>query len=54
MADDDLAAEWEAMSEEGGDDVNDDDFDDVAVDGGGSGTSARVLNQDEIDSLLGF
>ncbi len=39
--DDDLAAEWEAMA--------DDDDDD----GGGGGT-ARVLNQDEIDSLLGF
>ncbi len=44
MADDDLAAEWEAMGE-------DDEDDDV---GGGSGTGARVLNQDEIDSLLGF
>ena len=42
MADDDLAAEWEAMG--------DDDEDDV----GGGGTGARVLNQDEIDSLLGF
>lgn len=44
MADDDLAAEWEAMGE-------DDEDDDI---GGGSGTGARVLNQDEIDSLLGF
>jgi len=43
MADDDLAAEWEAMA--------DDDEDDL---GGGGGTGARVLNQDEIDSLLGF
>tara|TARA_E500000318_G_scaffold80233_1_gene75358 strand:- start:15852 stop:16889 length:1038 start_codon:yes stop_codon:yes gene_type:complete len=43
MADDDLAAEWEAMGE-------DDEDDDV----GGGGTGARVLNQDEIDSLLGF
>ena len=43
MADDDLAAEWEAMGEDDEDDV-----------GGGSGTGARVLNQDEIDSLLGF
>ncbi|MEQ8332936.1 flagellar motor switch protein FliM [Nisaea sp.] len=42
MADDDLAAEWEAMA---------DDDDDA---GGGGGTGARVLNQDEIDSLLGF
>ena len=46
MADDDLAAEWEAMGE--GDENNDND---VAV---GGGASARVLNQDEIDSLLGF
>ena len=38
--DDDLAAEWAAMAE--GDD------------GGFGGASARVLNQDEIDSLLGF
>jgi len=40
---DDLAAEWEAM-------MTDDD------DGGGGGAqeSTRVLNQDEIDSLLGF
>lgn len=43
-ADDDLAAEWAAMLDSG--------------DGDGGGTSARestrVLNQDEIDSLLGF
>jgi len=37
---DDLAAEWAAMAEDG--------------DGGGGGGAARVLNQDEIDSLLGF
>lgn len=36
--DDDLAAEWEAMGDEEEEDVG----------------SARVLNQDEIDSLLGF
>ncbi|MCC9624114.1 flagellar motor switch protein FliM [Thalassospira sp. MA62] len=45
----DMAAEWESM-------LGDDDGDDM---GGGeeempSGPSARVLNQDEIDSLLGF
>lgn len=41
------AAEWEAMlsASDGGAD---------AMMGGGGGTSARVLNQDEIDSLLGF
>jgi flagellar motor switch protein FliM len=35
---DDLAAEWESMSDDDGEDVG----------------TARVLNQDEIDSLLGF
>ncbi|MEQ9333348.1 flagellar motor switch protein FliM [Thalassobaculum sp.] len=35
---DDLAAEWESMGDDDGEDVG----------------SARVLNQDEIDSLLGF
>ncbi|MRG73862.1 flagellar motor switch protein FliM [Alphaproteobacteria bacterium HT1-32] len=39
--DDDLAAEWETMMD--GDD-----------DDGGGGETTRVLNQDEIDSLLGF
>jgi len=51
---DDLAAEWEAMV---GDDDDDDDAgaDAGAGDGSGSGReSTRVLNQDEIDSLLGF
>jgi flagellar motor switch protein FliM len=46
---DDLAAEWEAMV--GGDD------DDDGGGGGDSGSgreSTRVLNQEEIDSLLGF
>jgi flagellar motor switch protein FliM len=38
--DDDLAAEWENMMD------NEDD--------GGGGETTRVLNQDEIDSLLGF
>ena len=38
----DVAAEWAAMAEEGED-----------LDAGGGG-NARVLNQDEIDSLLGF
>jgi flagellar motor switch protein FliM len=41
-----MAAEWAAMAE-GGDD------DDGEM-GGGDGGSTRVLNQDEIDSLLGF
>ncbi len=40
--DDDVAAEWAAMAEDGED-----------LDAGGGG-NARVLNQDEIDSLLGF
>jgi flagellar motor switch protein FliM len=68
--DDALAAEWEAMAggeDEGGDDGGEDmaaewesmlgdedgdDADDMAAEMGGG--SARVLNQDEIDSLLGF
>jgi len=42
---DEMAAEWEAMAAGGGDDDDDD----------GSGPSpGRVLDQDEIDSLLGF
>ncbi|WP_022731881.1 flagellar motor switch protein FliM [Thalassospira lucentensis] len=68
--DDALAAEWEAMAggdDEGGDDggedmaaewesmLGDDDEDDAADEAAmSSGPSARVLNQDEIDSLLGF
>ena len=68
--DDALAAEWEAMAggdDEGGDDggedmaaewesmLGDDDEDDAADEPAvSSGPSARVLNQDEIDSLLGF
>jgi len=43
-----MAAEWEAMVDGGGDDEGGDD------DGGGGRESTRVLNQDEIDSLLGF
>jgi flagellar motor switch protein FliM len=39
-----LAAEWAALAEDSGD----------SGDGGGGGGSTRVLNQDEIDSLLGF
>ena len=46
--DDALAAEWAAMA----DDEDDEDDAEVAV--GESGGSTRVLNQDEIDSLLGF
>jgi len=48
---DDLAAEWEAM-------VGGEDGDGAAKaaepSGSGAGQSTRVLNQDEIDSLLGF
>lgn len=60
--DDAVAAEWAAMA--GDDDEEGGDVDDDAVadewaamadeDDEGDGTSARVLNQDEIDSLLGF
>lgn len=43
-----LAAEWAALAEEGGD------MGDMGDDMGGGGGNTRVLNQDEIDSLLGF
>jgi len=39
-----MAAEWASMESGGGGDAA----------GGGDGATARVLNQDEIDSLLGF
>jgi flagellar motor switch protein FliM len=45
---DSMAAEWEAML--GGGDV----VEDAGGGGGGGRDSTRVLNQDEIDSLLGF
>lgn len=58
MADDDaqkdadaLAAEWAAMAE-GGPGGGGADF--GGGGGGGDGQSTRILNQDEIDSLLGF
>ena len=44
---DDLAAEWEAM-------MDGDDDDGADVSGGAGREATRVLNQDEIDSLLGF
>jgi len=51
---DDLAAEWEAMVAGGdGDDGGGDAGGDVMT-GGVGRESTRVLNQDEIDSLLGF
>lgn len=43
-----MAAEWAAMADEGAGDA----FGDMG--GGGGGGATRVLNQDEIDSLLGF
>ena len=45
---DDLAAEWESMVGEG------EGEEDGAEDAGGARDSTRVLNQEEIDSLLGF
>ncbi len=45
---DDLAAEWEAMMDDGDDEGGGD------VSGGNGREATRVLNQDEIDSLLGF
>ncbi|HEC91107.1 MAG TPA: flagellar motor switch protein FliM, partial [Alphaproteobacteria bacterium] len=47
---DDLAAEWDAML--GGE--SDGGTASAKPSGGGVGQSTRVLNQDEIDSLLGF
>lgn len=45
-SDEEMAAEWEAMA--GGDDAGEGEDDE------GSATPGRVLDQDEIDSLLGF
>jgi flagellar motor switch protein FliM len=52
--DEELAAEWEAATESGGDQAAADAA--MAGEGGGDAPlgSARVLNQNEIDSLLGF
>ena len=47
---DKLAADWAAMSGDGGDAAAEASGDDLAMDAG----STRVLNQNEIDSLLGF
>ena len=63
--DDDVAAEWAAMVEDDGDGDGDDDDvaaewaamvddDDGEDDDDASGAVNRVLNQEEIDSLLGF
>jgi flagellar motor switch protein FliM len=49
---DDLAAEWEAMVSGG--DSGDGDGSGVSVSSSPGRESTRVLNQDEIDSLLGF
>jgi len=46
--DDAVAAEWEAMA------AGDDGGEDADAEDGDSAAPARVLNQDEIDSLLGF
>lgn len=52
--DDALAAEWAAMAEEG-DDEDDVDGNGAGADGdSGPAASGRVLDQSEIDSLLGF
>jgi flagellar motor switch protein FliM len=48
---DDLAAEWESMV---GDDDEGDEGGDAGIADEGSRESTRVLNQEEIDSLLGF
>ncbi len=49
---DDLAAEWESMVGEGEEGEGEGEGEDD--DAGGARESTRVLNQDEIDSLLGF
>lgn len=57
-----MMAEWEAMADDGDGDSGDSAYAGEeatpAYDGGGdddgSGSSARILNQEEIDSLLGF
>jgi len=49
--------EWETMAEDGGDDAAAEasaDDEGGGEEGGGDETDARILNQDEIDSLLGF
>ncbi len=54
---DDLAAEWEAMisgEEGGGEGEGDGEGAEDAAGSTSAGQSTRVLNQDEIDSLLGF
>ena len=52
---DDLAAEWESMVDgDGGDGDGGGGEADETADGDAAGGSTRVLNQDEIDSLLGF
>src|SRR5215216_4328447 len=43
-ADDDMAAQWASMIEDGG----------QFVQAGNKGGAERILNQEEIDSLLGF
>ncbi len=48
-----MMAEWEAMAEGGGGEGGEG-GEGEGEGGEGEGTSARVLNQDEIDSLLGF
>jgi len=53
--DDAMAAEWEAMlGDSDGGDGGGGGGGQVMAGGGGGATSTRVLNQDEIDSLLGF
>ena len=49
-----MMAEWENMATEDGGEGSSSDAQDSSDDGGDSGSDARILNQDEIDSLLGF
>lgn len=56
--DDTLASEWEQMAGDGADGDAEQDEDSLAAEweaaAGGDGGESRILNQDEIDSLLGF
>tara|TARA_R110002124_G_scaffold64985_2_gene177225 strand:+ start:28348 stop:29484 length:1137 start_codon:yes stop_codon:yes gene_type:complete len=53
-----MASEWEAMAEDGDSDadmgITEDELDSMFDEDEGGDSSARILNQEEIDSLLGF
>jgi flagellar motor switch protein FliM len=54
-----MMSEWESMADDddsgaGDEGISEDDLDALFDEDGGDESSARILNQDEIDSLLGF